>query len=131
MDEHHLHDAGKPSATGRRRWRTAGRWLLRSLAVLLALGLLMALAVWLLDARQAVAGAGDGIRRAKPLLVAIHLALIGALWWYWTPIVQWLKARGRVTEHSLPVAMALRHRFVGFLLAFEWLVVIRWPLGQW
>lgn len=124
-------DTRKAPVPGGQRWHATGRWLLRSVAVLVALGLVTALALWLLDARQAVADAGDSIRRAKPILVALHLVLIAALWWYWTPIVHWLKARGRVTERSLPVAMALRHRFVGFLLAFEWLVVIRWPLGQW
>lgn len=100
-------------------------------AGLLAVAVLAALGYWMLGAREAWLELPQQVRSIKPYMVAVHFGLIALLWWRWVEVGHWLQRRRGMPAENLAAFLALRNRVTAFLVAFELLVVVRWPLGAW
>lgn len=109
-------------AQRRRRQLRRAAWIASLVAMVLA-GILAA-------AGPAAWGAlSKGLATLKPAIVAVHLILIGGLFWRWSRVIAWLYRHGWVHPDNLALALSMRNRVVGLLLALEVLVVMRLPFA--
>lgn len=104
----------------RRRQLRRAAWVAAFVAMLLA-------CVFAAAGPHAWAAVSKTLATFKPAIVALHLFLIGALFWRWSRAVAWLYRRGWIHPDNLPLALSMRNRVTGLLLALEVLVVMRLP----
>jgi hypothetical protein len=106
----------------RRRQMRRAAWIATAIAILLACVLAVA-------GPSAWAALSRLLASLKPAIVVLHLILIGALFWRWGRTVAWLYRRGWIHPDNLPLALSMRNRVTGLLLALEVLVVMRLPFA--
>lgn len=106
----------------RRRQLRRAAWGASAIAILLAGVLAMA-------GPSAWATLSTTLATVKPAIVALHLTLIAALFWRWSRTVAWLYRRGWIHPDNLALALSMRNRVTGLLLALEVLVVMRLPFA--
>lgn len=106
----------------RRRQLRRAAWVAAAVAILLAGVLAMA-------GPSAWASLSSTLTTVKPAIVALHLVLIAALFWRWGRTVAWLYRRGWIHPDNLPLALSMRNRVTGLLLALEVVVVMRLPFA--
>jgi hypothetical protein len=67
------------------------------------------------------------IGTARPFFYLIQCVLIFLLWWYWSTFVDFLVARGFVSQPKKAALMHDRNRIILMLIAIEVFVVMGFP----
>lgn len=109
-----------------RRARGVTKFLLFFIAVLLSVVLSAAL---LLPNLDALASARAGFDRYSVLLMVVRLSVIGLLWFYWVPLMNWLYRNS--APKALEYMQSRRNYFAIVFLAIELLLIQNVLGGLW
>ena len=109
-----------------RRARGVTKFLLFFIAVLLLVVLSAAL---LLPNLDALASARAGFDRYSVLLMVVRLSVIGLLWFYWVPLMNWLYRNS--APKALEYMQSRRNYFAIVFLAIELLLIQNVLGGLW
>lgn len=114
---------------GRTRLLRATGILLGLLALLIFIG---ALLMWLTGTTfgaKTVGNIAQAARHARPLATLVWAGMIGLAALYWTDVIDWLIARGRVAAANRAVLIKSRWRIVLMLLIADLVLVGNLPFG--
>ena len=117
--------AENPNPKNRKSWFV--RLTVGFLGLVAALIAIVVIGSALMGAAPMFSAVSRLVLTVKPFFYLAHCLTIVLLWWYWAVFVEWLSARGSISDVKKSALLHGRNRVILMLVAIEIFVVIGFP----